>query len=484
MYLIKNAWLTITRNKGRNLLVAVIFIVIACACTVSLAIKTSANKLITSYDSKYDIEASIQFNRGNMVKNFEPGTDNMEANQKKFEQVQSLTVDEIKKYGESKYVTSYYYTYEFHLNGNDLEKASSEFTERKENRHVESEDETDDSEEKKQTTQGDFNVKAYNSYDAMNDFISGNYKITDGKIDSDFTSQTCIIHEELATLNNIKVGNTITLVNPDDEDLTYELKVTGIYNSNAEDTEGPFQMFSNSANTIITNQTVAEKITGDDEDLRNNITPTYILKNKSSINKFEKEVSEKGLDENYQVTTNLDSIESETKAISNLANFANVFLIITFVIGGIVLFVINMIHIRERKYEIGVLRTIGMKKSRVVFKFLCELFLISITSIVIGTGVGALISVPTANQLLKQEISASQNEQQQISENFGRSGKGIYMRNQNQALEQVTEIHAAVDMTVLGKVLVIGIVLTLVGGLAAIMSIARFSPLEILRERS
>ncbi|MBS7020916.1 MAG: ABC transporter permease [Firmicutes bacterium] len=483
MYFIKNAWLTIKRNVGRNLLVAIIFIVIACACTVTLAIKTSANQLIQSYDSKYDIEASIQLNREAVMKDFEAGTDNLENNQKKLEQISSLSVDEIKNYGESDYVTSYYYTYEFQLNGSELEKASSEFTERRDKRQ-EDEDNQEADENEKKITQGDFTIKAYNSYDAMNDFISGNYKITDGEIDSDFTSQTCIIHEELATLNDIKVGDTITLVNPDNENLTYELKVTGIYQSSNEDMDGPFQMFSNSANTIITNQSVAEKVTNDDGELRTQITPTYLLKNKDVITNFEKEVSQKGLDENYQVTTNLDSIQNETKAISNLGNFANIFFIITFVIGGIVLFVINMIHIRERKYEIGVLRTIGMKKSQVALKFLCELFLISITSIMIGSGIGAMISVPTANQLLKQEINSSQNEQQQISENFGRGGKGMEMRNQNNTLKQITEIHAAVDISVLGKVLVIGIILTLVGGLAAIFNIARFSPLEILRERS
>lgn len=46
MYLLKNAWLSITRNKGRNILIAIIFIVIACTSTIALAIKNSANRII------------------------------------------------------------------------------------------------------------------------------------------------------------------------------------------------------------------------------------------------------------------------------------------------------------------------------------------------------------------------------------------------------------------------------------------------------
>lgn len=38
MYILKNAWISITRNKGRNILMGIIILVIACATTISLAI--------------------------------------------------------------------------------------------------------------------------------------------------------------------------------------------------------------------------------------------------------------------------------------------------------------------------------------------------------------------------------------------------------------------------------------------------------------
>ena len=53
-----------------------------------------------------------------------------------------------------------------------------------------------------------------------------------------------------------------------------------------------------------------------------------------------------------------------TESVDNVKIFATTFLIITLIIGGVVLVVINMINIRERRYEIGVLRTVGMKKSK------------------------------------------------------------------------------------------------------------------------
>lgn len=484
MYLLKNAWLSITRNKGRNILIAIIFIVIACTSTIALAIKNSANQIISSYDSKYEVEASISMNRSNMVKDFQPGQENQEQNQERFEQISTLTVDEIKNYGDSDYVKEYYYTYQLEMNADSLEKASSEFTTREEKQERAESEQREDTDDENTMVRGDFTIQAYSSYDAMSEFISGDNKIVEGEVSSDFKSDSCIIHEELATLNDIEVGDTITLVDPNDDSITYELEVTGIYQTTNEGQSGPFQMFSNSANTIITNQTVAEKLIEQDENLRVNISPTYILKNQDVIEDFEQEVQDKGLSEDYQITTNLDMITRETEAISNLSNFANVFLIVILMIGGIVLFVINMIHIRERKYEIGVLRTIGMKKSSVVLKFLMELFIVSITSITIGSAIGSLCSVPVANQLLQQEIQSNQNNNEKIQENFGRGGHNMEMKQTEMPLEQVTEIHAAVNLSVLGKVLLIGIILTLVGGISAVVSIANFSPLEILRERS
>ena len=81
---------------------------------------------------------------------------------------------------------------------------------------------------------GDFELDGYSSYDAMTEFVNGTYQITDGEIISDFESQECVISSELATLNEITVGQTITLKNPNTE-ATYEFVVKGIYKDNSDE---------------------------------------------------------------------------------------------------------------------------------------------------------------------------------------------------------------------------------------------------------
>ena len=51
-------------------------------------------------------------------------------------------------------------------------------------------------------------------------------------------------------------------------------------------------------------------------------------------------------------------------------------------------------------------------------------------------------------------------------------------------VQEIQTIDAVVDFTVIAELLGIGILLTMVSSIAAMVSIQRFSPLTILKERS
>lgn len=247
-------------------------------------------------------------------------------------------------------------------------------------------------------------------------------------------------------------------------------------------------MFTSSANTIITNSTVINTFTSNDSEIKKSITPTFILKDKEVVDSFSEELKNKGLSEYLTVSTNLDQVANATSTISNVNTFATTFLIITLIIGGVVLFVINMINIRERRYEIGVLRTIGMKKSLLTAQFISEILIVSFASLLIGAGLGAISSVPVSNYLLENEISNAQNQKANINENFGgpnaENNKKFEKINGVAEVQAFTSINAVVDMKVLGELLILGIILTLISSSASMISIQKFSPLTILKERS
>ena len=523
MYILKNAWKNITRNKGRNILIGIIIIVIAAASSITLAIRESANDIVNAYMSKNKIEATIGMDRNNLTKMLKDNS-SQEKMINAFNDIASVTEDEINNYGNSDYVSEYYYTYNLSVDAKDIKEATDSLVKETTTTKTETDTKTwqqeapqgghqrgspdggnwkQETSRKTTTTKtekifnekaqnGAFTLLGYKSYDTMAKFISGEYIITEGEVCCDFESDSVVISEELASLNELKVGDEITFVNPNDTNKTYTATITGLYKETTDNSSDMSKMYSNSANQIITNINFIKKILADDEELEATITPTFVIKDEESVDKFTEEVKEKGLSEYYTVTSNIEEIKKATESVDNVKVFATTFLIITLAIGGVVLVVINMINIRERKYEIGVLRTVGMKKRLLSLQFISELLIVAIVSLIIGAGIGSICSVPVANNLLANEISNSSSKYDDIGKNFGfgdthnNDSNRPNMKNFDFGVanvNQVDSIDAIVDYRVLLKLLGIGLLLTLLSSLASMIAIARFQPLQILKER-
>lgn len=518
MYILKNSLISITRNKGRNILIGIIILVIACSATITLAIRNTANNLVKNYEESHDIVASISFDRQQLTSNFKGGEDALKSNIEAFNEIESFSLENIQNYGESSYLKYYYYIYATSLDSDTLSKASDTFEYEVEDKQTTTSSSstttggsgnssgrgpgqqmgdaghtiinnntttvitrTKETFGSSRSLTGDFELDGYSSYEAMTDFTEGTYKVTEGEMITNFDQLECVISSELASLNEIAVGDTITLKNSNTEK-TYDFTVTGIYTDNSENNNAN-SMYSSSANKIITGSKVIEQLVADDSELVTNITPSFVLQNEEAIEAFTNEVKEKGLNEYYTINTNIDELKTATQSIENVKTFATTFLIITLVISSIVLFVINMINIRERKYEIGVFRTIGVSKFKLTIQFILELLIVSVIMLSIGAVIGAFLSEPVGNMLLQNEIESTQEAEEEISNNFGKHGMDM-MNKGTVAVEAINTIEAVVDFKVVAQLLGIGILLTFVSSLASMISIQRFSPLTILKERS
>jgi len=485
MYILKNAFISIKRNKGRNILIGIIITVIACFLTVSLAIKNTSNSLIEAYESASETIATIIFNRENMMNNFKPNSeDNFNNMKEEFGKIESLSLEEIKEYGNSKYLKNYYYTVSINIDTN-LEAASSNFSfgKNKENERANNKEDMPN-----------FTLIGYSNIEAMKEFIAGKYTITDSSNDlwdKILNGEYCLINSELATLNEINIGDTIKIKNNSEE--IKELAVIGIFKENNSD-NNEISMFSKSANTLITNSKIIENLKNENDDLNLNVTPYFTLNNKDDLEAFTSELQSLGLNENYTLQTNESEIASATSSVKNVSNFANTFLILTIIIGIVVLCILNFINIRERKYEIGVLRTIGMKKSSVALEFILELTIVSFIGLILGASIGASISKPISNNLLASEIKSSRKSQEKLENNFGRPNMDNKGGNKPQDnfrnisgivnIEAFNSINAVVNINVILELIGICLVLVIISSSCAVLNIVRFRPLSILKERT
>lgn len=127
MYILKNSLVSIIRNKGRNILIGIIILVISASSTVTLAIRNTANNLVKNYEESHDIIASISFDRKSISANFKGGEDAKKENIEAFNNIESFTVDDVKNYGNSEYLKGFYYLYQTSLNSDTITKATDTF---------------------------------------------------------------------------------------------------------------------------------------------------------------------------------------------------------------------------------------------------------------------------------------------------------------------------------------------------------------------
>ena len=544
MYIIKNAFRCIGRSKGRNVLIGIIALVIAISACIGLSIRqASVNAKTTALDG-LSITAVISYDRANAMGQMGGGRPGGFGGSGGFDKNQfadimgsasSLTLEEYQKYAEASTVQDFYYTLTAYFNGSENLSPVS--------------DEIDDSESEEETesdfgsgwasgfpggmmgsmfAMGDFSIIGYSSDSSMDAFINGNASVVDGAMFEQGTSELiCVISEELAMYNELAVGDTIILTNPSLETETYTLTISGIYTS-SENNDFSMSMFGASqdpANRIYMSAAALQTVLDASEENNTTITDnygreseskitgtlsaTYAFANVDAFHAFEEEVRAIGLSEDYTVSSSdISAYENSLAPLDTLSTMAGWFLVVILIIGGVILVVLNIFNVRERKYEVGVLTAMGMKKWKVAAQFMCEILVITMIAVILGAGIGAASSVPVTNALLEGQVESQNSQQTQMEENFGRpgdfaggfpggnmggmpsnipddigGGKNPFDDMFKGAANYITEVDSAMNLTVVFQMIGVGLLLTLVASAASVLFIMRYDPLKILANR-
>ena len=546
MYIIKNALRCIGRSKGRNVLISIIALVIAVSACLGLSIRQAAESAKESTLAELSITATISYDRSSMMNDMMGGGKGQGGggfDRDQFKDMMgnasSLTLEEYQTYADAESVQDFYYTLTAAFNGNDDLLPVT--------------DETEDEESDSSSGQGgfgggmgfpggsfgggkgmfsssDFSVIGYSSDSSMTAFIDGTASVLEGgtMFEEGTTEKECVISEELAIYNDLAVGDTIILTNPSVETETYELKIVGLYTSSAnndfsmsmfgksQDPANQIYMSAAALQTILdasdeVSTTVTDEDTGRESDsaVTGSISATYVFANTEKYYAFEEEVRTLGLDDSYTVSSaDLTAFENSLTPLNTLSTMAGWFLIVILIIGAIILVVLNIFNVRERKYEVGVLTAMGMKKWKVAAQFMCEILVVTMIAVIIGAGIGAVSSVPVTNALLAGQVESQNSQQTQMDENFGRpgnfgggmpgmpggdmpsdvpdnigGGNNPFENMFGGAVDYVTEVNSAMNLTVVLQMLGVGLLLTLVASMASVSFIMRYDPLKILANR-
>ena len=476
MYIIKNAIKSIIRTPVRNIFIGIIVIVIGMCSCISLSIKSAANEIVDSAIENAEIVASFNIDRKSMQSLVRQGKmDKLKLG--------GISSEKILEYADSKQVKEARIVSTIGMNSSNIEKVESDSFIDKHSSKVNNKTGMVrvPGKQSGKLNLADFSITSYNTNSAMKEFVSKQYQILEGElIDATSKEYICIINSELAAENELKLGSKIKLVNPENEADEYTFEVVGTYLDNEASTD-MLSMFSNSVNKII----IPEKTLNDianKSDLTKSINSTLILNGIDSIEPFKKEVEAKGLEEGYIIETNEEKAMAAVKPIRNLIKFSNTFLIVVLGIGVVVLTILSAINVRERKYEIGVLRAIGMRKRLVIFQFMTETIMVTVIAMIIGTTIGALASVPVSNQMLASEIESQSAELENKTSSYGMRPNKIPKKAEE--VSYIANIEASINIKVVAELFLIAIVIAFVTSGLSVLAIVMYNPLDILSSRS
>ena len=546
MYIIKNALRCLGRSKGRNVLMGIIALVIAVSACLGLSIRQAAESAKTSALDGMSVTATISYDRASAMGNISvrpgsgggfTGSFDMTTFDEIMGKNSSLSLEEYQKYAQAASVQDFYYTLTAYFNGS---KGFSPVSDDNENDSENSDNSNGTmiynpgmfpggmSNFSDMLASGDFTVIGYSSDGSMTAFVDGTSSIVEGAMFEEGTSELyCVVSEEVAMINYLNVGSTITITNPILEEESYTLTVSGIYKSSennnysmsmfgsSQDPANRIYMSANALQTILDtsaeNSTTITDSSGKEREskIEATISATYCFADVDAYYAFETEVRELGLDESYTVSSSdLVGFESRLAPLNTLSTMAGWFLLVILLIGGVILVVLNIFNVRERKYEVGVLTAMGMKKWKVAAQFMCEILVVTMIAVIIGAGIGAVSSVPVTNALLEGQVQSQNKQHVQVEQSFGRpgnmgggfpggdiggmpsdfpsdmgGGKNPFESVIKNTSNYITEVDSAMNLTVVFQMIGVGLLLTLIASAASVLFIMRYDPLKILANR-
>ena len=474
MYIIKNAIRNVLRSKGRSLLIGILLFILMFSSCIALSIHQASLTSQNASEQLTNITGQIRVNQTKIMKDFDPSKqDSKEDMKEAIQQAKNLSLKQLKKYANSQYVSNFYYSATLTLQTSD----SFNLLQNQQNFGPELENDNNS-----------ISIIGYQNDEAMTDFINGTSTLSKGTLFEEGTNENqCIISEDLATYNSVSIGDTIALKVNDSS--TVNFVVTGFY-STTQNQQEPGQM--NRSNQILTSYNVVKNLSKT-YNLNLNVNGTYVFNTVADFKNFKKECKQKGLSSKYTVTSNdLMQYEQSITPLKNLSKFATTFLIVIFIIGTIVLIVLNLFSVRERKQEIGILCALGMKKSKIIIQFFTETLFITLFACLIGIGLGSFTSVPITNTLLASQIASTNSINEQKDKNFNREQapnssnekkNTIPSQQENKGVTQITKVSQAVNLKVVFEVGCCAVLLVIISNASALLYITRYDPASILSNR-
>lgn len=396
--MIKNALLSLKKNIGKTILLFVIIVVITNLVIAGLSIQSATKKSMDQIRSSLGNDVTLSVDFRNMMKNRKPS----EA----VSNETSLTTTMADSLKDLKYVKNYNYQISTSANSNSISAVETA----SDNSNNQQDTNKPNDQPEQASNQVDFTISANTTMKYLDSFTNNNYKLTKGRLltTKDQNTNNCVIETNLASDNDLSVGDTFTITTTvNDETITQELTIVGIYEIQSTNEIGSAH-FNNPVNTIYTDLSIGQTLTGSSENITSAIYYLDDPENAEAFVELAKKKSDIDFD-TFSLDANNRLYQQNASSLESMQSFAKMFVWIVVIAGSAILCLILALTIRNRYYEIGVLLSLGQSKVKIIAQQLIEVGLIAVVAFVISLGTGQLTSHYMGNML---ESSPSSNVMQ------------------------------------------------------------------------
>lgn len=472
MNFIKRALLSVKARKGKSFLQIFIFTVIFVLVLSGLAIQSAANKSADMARQSLGSNVTLQADMQKMMAAV--GAEGGRGG-RQIEPIPVATAEELITYSEV-------IGYNFYTSATGI---ASDFEP--------IEDETSDGEEgslnesiagRGGSPMGDISLEGVVFTDAVQEFMDSVSTIVKGRhlTESDINQNLTIIEQSLAEENELIVGDTIT-VQSFDENLI-ELEVVGIYQTTAIGNDFGMSISAlNPVNKLYVPYTLANEFKAD-EFVGTIERAIYHLDDPVNIDYFiDRAASQSSIDFGvFTLDTNDRLYQQMIGPINNVASFSKNVVYLVTLAGAIILGLIVMMSIRERKYEMGVLLALGEKKFKLIGQFVVEIVVVAIISLGLASVTGNMVASQVGDQLLSQQLQVEETSTTPDSFGPGR-GRGMGGGLSSQQVDPIDELLVEITPEDLGMLAVIGVFIALLSVLLPSLSILQLHPKTILTKQ-
>ncbi len=302
-----------------------------------------------------------------------------------------------------------------------------------------------------------------------------NLAISSGKaIDGSVDTNNAMISSVMASKNSLSVGSTFTAY-------TTTLTVAAIFTSSTQ---------ASNDNVIVALPT-EQRLSSQSGDVTSAVATVDSLDNLTSVTNAIKNTLGSAAD----VTSSEDQANATVQPLNSVKSIALYSLIGAVIAGSVIVLMVMIMIVRERRREIGILKAIGASNLRVIFQFMSEALTFTIAGAVIGLIIGAAAGGPVTQLLVSNSSTTSTSTTSSaarfsggppgggFSTNTGGGAGGFVRRNfgLGSIRSNLNNIKADIGISILAYGFGAAIVITVVGSASAGWMIARVRPSEVMR---